>query len=59
MTAGLTVPQVTTRIFLLCLLLAALAVATVLVDSLLVDLLCLGLGAVATALMLYALGKGR
>ena len=58
-TAGLTVPQVTTRIFLLCLLLAALAVATVLVDSLLVDLLCLGLGAVATALMLYALGKGR
>ena len=33
-TAGLTVPQVTTRIFLLCLLLAALAVATVLADTL-------------------------
>ena len=58
-TAGLTVPQVTTRIFLLCLLLAALAVATVLADSVLVDLLCLGLGGVAAALTLYALGKGR
>ena len=58
-TAGLSVPQVTTRIFLLCLLLAALAVATVLADSLAVDLFCLGLGVTATALTLFALAKGR
>lgn len=58
-TAGLSMPQVTTRIFLLCLLLAALAVATVLADSLAVDLFCLGLGVTATALTLFALAKGR
>ena len=37
-------PQVTARIFLLGLLLALLAIATVLANSLAVDLLCLGLG---------------
>ena len=58
-TAGLSVPQVTTRIFLLCFLLAALAIVTVVADRLAVDLLCLGLGAAATALTLYALGSGR
>jgi len=58
-TAGLSVPQVTIRIFSLCLLLAALAVATVLAGSLAADLLCLGLGVTATALVLFALSKGR
>ncbi len=57
--AGLTVPQVTTRIFSLCLLLAALAVVTVVADTLVVDVLCLGLGLAATALTLCALSKGR
>jgi UDP-N-acetylmuramyl pentapeptide phosphotransferase/UDP-N-acetylglucosamine-1-phosphate transferase len=58
-TAGLSMPQVTTRIFLLCFLLAALAIVTVVADRLAVDLLCLGSGAAATALTLYALGRGR
>jgi UDP-N-acetylmuramyl pentapeptide phosphotransferase/UDP-N-acetylglucosamine-1-phosphate transferase len=58
-TAGLSVPQVTARIFLLCMLLAALAVVTVLAGSLTADLLCLGLGAAATAFVLMALSKGR
>jgi hypothetical protein len=53
------VPQVTTRIFLLCFLLAALAVATVVADRPAVDLLCLVLGVAATALTLYTLGSGR
>lgn len=57
--AGLTVPQVTARIFSLCLLLAALAVVTVLGNSLAVDLVCLGLGFAATGLTLFALTKGR
>jgi UDP-N-acetylmuramyl pentapeptide phosphotransferase/UDP-N-acetylglucosamine-1-phosphate transferase len=57
--AGLSVQQVTTRIFLLSFMLAALAVATVLADSLAVDLLCIGLGAAATTLTLFALAKGR
>ena len=58
-TAGLSVPQVTTRIFLLCLLLAALAVATVLAGSPAADLLCLGLGVAATALVLFRLNQER
>ena len=57
--AGLTVPQVTARVFLLCMLLAALAVAAVMADSLATDLALLAIGAAATVLTLYALGKGR
>ena len=53
------VPQVTARVFLLCMLLAALAVAAVMADSLATDLALLAIGAAATALTLYALGKGR
>jgi UDP-N-acetylmuramyl pentapeptide phosphotransferase/UDP-N-acetylglucosamine-1-phosphate transferase len=56
---GLTVPQVTARIFLLGILLACLAIATALANSLPVDGLCLGLGLAATVVMLYALAKGR
>jgi UDP-N-acetylmuramyl pentapeptide phosphotransferase/UDP-N-acetylglucosamine-1-phosphate transferase len=56
---GLTVPQVTARVFLLGLLLASLAVAAVLAGSLAVDLLTLGLGAIAAGLTLFLLGKGR
>jgi UDP-N-acetylmuramyl pentapeptide phosphotransferase/UDP-N-acetylglucosamine-1-phosphate transferase len=58
-TKGLSVPQATTRVFLLGLLLAGLAVATVLARSLAVDLLCVGLGLVATGVTLLALAKGR
>jgi hypothetical protein len=56
---GLSVPQVTARVFLLCDLLAILAVVTVLARSLAVDLLCVGLGVLATGLTLYALARGR
>ena len=56
---GLSVTQVTTRIFLLCSLLAALAIVTVLADSLTADIVCLALGTFATALVLFALSKGR
>jgi len=56
---GLSVPQVTARVFLLGLLLAGLAIATVLARSLAVDLLCVGLGLVATGVTLLALAKGR
>ena len=56
---GLSVPQVTARVFLLGLLLASLAIATVLARSLAVDLLCVGLGLVATGVTLLALAKGR
>jgi len=58
-TKGLSVPQVTARVFLLGLLLAGLAIATALARSLAVDLLCLGLGLLATGLTLFALAKGR
>jgi len=57
--AGLSVPQVTARIFLLGLLLAALAIATLLAGTFAVDLLCLSLGVAATGLTLFALAKGR
>jgi UDP-N-acetylmuramyl pentapeptide phosphotransferase/UDP-N-acetylglucosamine-1-phosphate transferase len=56
---GMSVPQVTARVFLLCVLLAILAVVTVLAHSLEADLLCLGLGLLATGLMLFALARGR
>jgi UDP-N-acetylmuramyl pentapeptide phosphotransferase/UDP-N-acetylglucosamine-1-phosphate transferase len=58
-TQGLRVPQVTGRIFLLGLLLAGLAIVTVLARSLFVDFLCLGLGVLATGLVLAALARGR
>jgi UDP-N-acetylmuramyl pentapeptide phosphotransferase/UDP-N-acetylglucosamine-1-phosphate transferase len=56
---GLTVPQVTTRVFALEFLLAALAVAAVFAGSLAIDLLCLALGLLATGVTLFMLGKGR
>jgi UDP-N-acetylmuramyl pentapeptide phosphotransferase/UDP-N-acetylglucosamine-1-phosphate transferase len=58
-TQGLRVPQVTARVFLLGLILASLAVVTVIARSLPVDILCLILGVFATALMLLALARGR
>ncbi|HET9936942.1 MAG TPA: glycosyl transferase, partial [Methyloceanibacter sp.] len=57
--AGLGVPQVTARVLLLQVLLAVLAIATVLVPTLPAALLCLGLGVLATALLLHALANGR
>lgn len=56
---GLSVPQVTARVFLLGLLLAGLAIAAVLAKSTAADLVLLAIGIAATALTLYALGKGR
>jgi len=56
---GLTVPQVTARVFLLGVVLAILALVTVLADSLFIDLVMLALGLLATGLMLYALANGR
>ena len=58
-TQGLRVPQVTARVFLLNLFLAGLAVVTVIARSLPVDILCLVLGVLATALMLVAFARGR
>jgi UDP-N-acetylmuramyl pentapeptide phosphotransferase/UDP-N-acetylglucosamine-1-phosphate transferase len=55
---GLTPPQVTARIFLLSLLLAALAIAAVIAHSVIADLLLLGFGALATACMLARLARG-
>lgn len=57
--AGLTVPQVTARIFALGLVLSGLAIAAVLANAVAADLLLLAIGAAATAATLYALGKGR
>jgi UDP-N-acetylmuramyl pentapeptide phosphotransferase/UDP-N-acetylglucosamine-1-phosphate transferase len=57
--AGLSVPQVTARVFWLGLLLAGLAVAAALTESTAVDLMLLGLGLLATGITLYALAKGR
>jgi UDP-N-acetylmuramyl pentapeptide phosphotransferase/UDP-N-acetylglucosamine-1-phosphate transferase len=53
---GFTVPQVTARVFLLGMMLAALAVAAALSSSLAVDLLLLAVGAAATGLVLRAFG---
>lgn len=58
-TAGLRVPQVTARVFGLCLVLAGLAVAAVLANSTAADLALLAIGGAATAVTLHALGKGR
>lgn len=58
-TAGLRVPQVTARVFALCLVLAGLAVAAVLANSTAADLALLAIGGAATAVTLHALGKGR
>ncbi|HEU4475341.1 MAG TPA: glycosyl transferase [Methyloceanibacter sp.] len=57
--AGLSVPQVTTRVLLLGLLLAGLAIAAVLANSSAASLVLLAIGSAATALALYRLGKGR
>ena len=56
---GLSVPQVTARIFVLGLLLASLAAAAVHAGSPGFDLVALALGAFATGLALFALGRGR
>jgi UDP-N-acetylmuramyl pentapeptide phosphotransferase/UDP-N-acetylglucosamine-1-phosphate transferase len=58
-TAGLRVPQVTARVFALCLFLAGLAIAAVLANSTAADLALLAIGGAATAVTLHALGKGR
>lgn len=56
---GLRVPQVTGRVFLLCLVLAGLAIAAALARSLAVDIAALALGAGAVALVLYNFTRGR
>jgi len=56
---GLSVPQVTARVFLLGLVLAGLAITTVFARSLAADLLCLGLGLLATGLTLFVLARGQ
>jgi UDP-N-acetylmuramyl pentapeptide phosphotransferase/UDP-N-acetylglucosamine-1-phosphate transferase len=56
--AGMTPPQVTKRVFLLGLLLAALAIAAVVARSVLCDVLLLAAGVVATAYMLARLARG-
>jgi UDP-N-acetylmuramyl pentapeptide phosphotransferase/UDP-N-acetylglucosamine-1-phosphate transferase len=56
--AGLSVPQVTARIFGLGCLTAILAVSTALADSTTVDLLALGLGLCLTGLTLWLLVRG-
>jgi len=56
--AGMTPPQVTARIFGLGLLLAALAIAAVIANSTLADVLLLALGAIATFYVLYRLARG-
>jgi len=55
---GMTPPQVTARIFVLGLLLSSLAVTAVILDSTIADILLLGLGAAATAYVLYVLARG-
>jgi len=55
---GLSAPQVTGRIFVLGLVLASLAIATVMTHSTAADLLLLGLGAVATGYVLHLLARG-
>jgi UDP-N-acetylmuramyl pentapeptide phosphotransferase/UDP-N-acetylglucosamine-1-phosphate transferase len=55
---GLSAPQVTGRIFVLGLVLASLAIATVMTHSTIADLLLLGLGAIATGYVLHLLARG-
>jgi UDP-N-acetylmuramyl pentapeptide phosphotransferase/UDP-N-acetylglucosamine-1-phosphate transferase len=56
--AGMTAPQVTARIFVLGLLLALLAVAAVVLNSTIADILLLGFGAGATGYVLDVLARG-
>jgi UDP-N-acetylmuramyl pentapeptide phosphotransferase/UDP-N-acetylglucosamine-1-phosphate transferase len=58
-THGLSVPQVTARVFLLCVLLAILAIVTVLAHSVAANAICVGLGVLANGITLYALATGR
>jgi UDP-N-acetylmuramyl pentapeptide phosphotransferase/UDP-N-acetylglucosamine-1-phosphate transferase len=55
---GLSVPKVTTRIFLLGLALAGLAVTSAVAQSLKADLVCLALGAFLTGMVLRGLARG-
>ena len=55
---GLSVPQVTQRIFLHGLLLAGLAVTSAVADSLRADLICLAVGAFLTGIVLRGLARG-
>jgi UDP-N-acetylmuramyl pentapeptide phosphotransferase/UDP-N-acetylglucosamine-1-phosphate transferase len=55
---GLSAPQVTGRIFVLGLVLASLAIATVMTSSTMADLLLLALGASATGYVLSLLARG-
>lgn len=55
---GLSPPQVTARIFLLGVLLAALAIAAVIAHTVIADVLLLALGALATASVLAHLARG-
>jgi UDP-N-acetylmuramyl pentapeptide phosphotransferase/UDP-N-acetylglucosamine-1-phosphate transferase len=56
---GMAIPQVTLRVFGLGLVLMGLAVASALLRSLVADLVFLGLGAVATAVVLYNFTRKR
>ena len=56
---GLRVPQVTLRVFTLGLWLMVLAIVTALSRSLAIDLILLALGAIATGVVLFNLGRGR
>jgi len=56
---GLRVPQVTSRVFALCLVLACLAIAAALARSLAFDLAALALGLVATGFVLFDFTRGR
>jgi UDP-N-acetylmuramyl pentapeptide phosphotransferase/UDP-N-acetylglucosamine-1-phosphate transferase len=56
--AGMSAPQVTARVFLLGLLLAALAVAAVIAKSTIADVVLLAVGAGATGCVLYTLARG-
>jgi hypothetical protein len=53
------VPEVTSRVFLLCSGLAALAIVAALGRSLVVDLLALLLGICGVALVLISFARGR
>jgi UDP-N-acetylmuramyl pentapeptide phosphotransferase/UDP-N-acetylglucosamine-1-phosphate transferase len=56
---GMAVPQVTTRIFGLGMVLMVLAITTALASALAADIVALALGAAATGLVLFSLKRGR
>jgi len=56
---GMRVPQVTARVFALCLVLAGLAIAAALARSLAFDFAALALGIVATGFVLFNFTRGR